>query len=289
MAGKGSGMRKASLVLAGITCIVPGLAARPALAAATLPPGGHIVATIPDPADPAGVEAGFGSIWVANGPAGAIVRIDQVVATIQAGRPACCLAFGANAVWAASFATDALVRIDPAANVVADAFPSGGLGPEGIAFGDGYVCVANHHGDSTGSVAKIDPATDTVIDVIAVGAASPAGGPGFLAAVPGSVWAGAPMPSPRRSRCPARAGRSPPAPTRCGLWRHPAELPSRRVPRRSRHQPPGHSPGRGRTVIGQLHHGLAEIAQPGQKRSGVCTGDQPTRERNEQCLTTVQA
>ena len=121
----------------------------------------------------------------------------QVVATIQAGRPACCLAFGANAVWAASFATDAVVRIGPAANAVVDAFPSGGLGPEGIAFGDGYVWVANHHGDPTRSVAKIDPATDTVIDVIAVGAVSPAGGPSFLAAVPGSVWAGVPMPSPR--------------------------------------------------------------------------------------------
>jgi len=52
--------------------------------------------------------------------------------------------------------------------------------------------VANHHGNPTGSVAKIDPATDTVIDIIAVGTASPAGGPSFLAAVPGSVWAGVP-------------------------------------------------------------------------------------------------
>jgi hypothetical protein len=96
MAGKGAGMRTASLVLAGITCMALGLTARPALADATLPLGEHIAATIPGPAGPAGVEAGFGSIWVANGPAGAIVRIDpasnQVVATIQAGRPACCLA-----------------------------------------------------------------------------------------------------------------------------------------------------------------------------------------------------
>src|SRR5215470_14808038 len=189
-------MMKASLVLAGITCIVLGLAARPALADPTLPPGGHIAATIPDPASPVGVEAGFGSIWVANGPAGTIVRIDpasnQVVATIQAGRPVCCLAFGANAVWAASFATDAVVRIDPAANAVVDSFPSGGLAPGGITFGDGFVWVANHHGNPTGSVAKIDPATDTVIDVIPVGAASPTGGPSFLAAVPGSVWAAVP-------------------------------------------------------------------------------------------------
>jgi streptogramin lyase len=102
------------------------------------------------------------------------------------------IAAGAGAVWAASLATDTVVRIDPAANAVVDAFPSGGLAPQGIAVGDGYVWVANHHGNPTGSVAKIDPATDTLIDVIPVGAASFTGGPGFLAAVPGSVWAGVP-------------------------------------------------------------------------------------------------
>jgi len=189
-------MVKAGLALAGITCMILGPAARPALADTPVPPGGHIAAAIPDPASPVGVEAGFGSVWVANGPAGTIIRIDpasnQVVATIHAGRPVCCLAFGDGAVWAASLATDAVVRIDPAANSVVDAFPSGGLAPEGIAFADGFVWVANHHGNPTGSVAKIDPATDTVIDVIPVGAASFTGGPSALAAVPGSVWAGVP-------------------------------------------------------------------------------------------------
>lgn len=192
-AGTPAGRR---FVVCGIACLVAGLAAAPARADTTLPPGGHIAATIPDPSAPVAVEAGFGSIWAANGPAGTIIRIDptsnKVVATIQAGRPVCCLAFGANAVWAASMATDTVVRIDPAANSVADAFPSGGLAPQGIAFGDGYVWVANHHGNPTGSVAKIDPATDTVIDVIPVGAASFTGGPQALAAVPGSVWAGVP-------------------------------------------------------------------------------------------------
>ena len=184
------------LVLAGIACMVVGLAAGPALADTTLPPGGHIAATILDPATPVSVEAGFGSIWVANGPAGTILRIDPasntVVATIQAGRPVCCLAFGAGAVWAASSATDSVIRIDPATDSVVDSFPSGGLAPEGITFGDGFVWVANHHGNPTGSVAKIDPAIDTVIDVIRVGAAMFAGGPSFLAAVPGSVWTDVP-------------------------------------------------------------------------------------------------
>jgi hypothetical protein len=181
------------LVVCGITCLVAGLVAGPAQADTILPPGGRIAATIPDPATPVGVEAGFGSVWVANGPVGTIIRIDpatdKVVATIQAGRPVCCLAFGAKAVWAASLATDSVARIDPAANAVVDTFPSGGLAPQGIAFADGFVWVANHHGNPTGSVAKIDPVTDTVIDVIPVGAASFTGGPSALAAVPGSVWA----------------------------------------------------------------------------------------------------
>lgn len=184
------------LVLAGIACMVVGLAAGPALADTTLPPGGHIAATILDPATPVSVEAGFGSIWVANGPAGTILRIDPasntVVATIQAGRPVCCLAFGAGAVWGSSFATDAVVRVDPATNSVVDSFPSGGLAPNGITFGDGFVWVANHHGNPTGSVAKIDPATDTVIDVIPVGAAMFLGGPMSMAAVPGSIWIAVP-------------------------------------------------------------------------------------------------
>jgi streptogramin lyase len=128
-------MVKAGLALAGITCMILGPAARPALADTPVPPGGHIAAAIPDPASPVGVEAGFGSVWVANGPAGTIIRIDpasnKVVATIHAGRPVCCLAFGDGAVWAASLATDAVVRIDPAANSVVDAFPSGGLRQRG--------------------------------------------------------------------------------------------------------------------------------------------------------------
>src|SRR5262245_50411173 len=100
------------LVVCGITCLVTGLVAGPVQADTILPPGGRIVATIPDPATPVGVEAGFGSVWVANGPAGTIIRIDPasntVAATIQAGRPVCCLAFGDGAVWAASFVTDAV-------------------------------------------------------------------------------------------------------------------------------------------------------------------------------------
>src|SRR5262249_48403301 len=203
-AGTPSGRR---FVVCGIACLLAGLAAASARADTTLPPGGPIAATIPDPSAPVAVEAGFGSIWAANGPAGTIIRIDptsnKVVATIQAGRPVCCLAFGANAVWAASMATDTVVRIDPAANSVAGAFPSGGLAPQGIAFGDGYVWGANHHGNPTGSVAKIDPATDTVIDVIPVGAASFTRGPPAPAPAPRPGWGGGPNHSPMgpRDRC----------------------------------------------------------------------------------------
>jgi hypothetical protein len=57
-------MPKAGLALAGITRMVLGLAGGPALADTAVPPGGHIAAAIPDPASPAGVEAGLESVWV---------------------------------------------------------------------------------------------------------------------------------------------------------------------------------------------------------------------------------
>jgi streptogramin lyase len=70
-----SSMVQAGLALAGITCMVLGPAARPALADTPVPPGGHIAATIPDPASPVGVEAGFGSVWVADQTNSAILRV----------------------------------------------------------------------------------------------------------------------------------------------------------------------------------------------------------------------
>ena len=46
---------------------------------------------------------------------------------------------------------------------------------DGIVAGLGYVWVANHDGDPTGSVAKIDPSSLSIVDTIPIGNQSTAG------------------------------------------------------------------------------------------------------------------
>jgi YVTN family beta-propeller protein len=140
--------------------------------------------------------AGFGSIWVANGPSRTVTRIDPITdtatAVIAVPDPASVMTTGAGSVWVTSFPGNTVTRIDPATNTVLATIPSGGLGPIGITFFDGHVWVANHNGNPTGSLAKIDPATMTVVDVIPVGAARFDSGPVWLAAAAGSLWTGVP-------------------------------------------------------------------------------------------------
>lgn len=185
-------MRKATL----IATLVVALLATAATAYADLPPGGTLVATIPVPT-PRDVESGFGSIWVANGPSRTVTRIDPttnaVLAVIPVSDPASVLAAGAGAIWLTSLPGDTVTRIDPTTNAATGSVslaPSG-LGPIGITVDDGYVWVANHDGNPTGSVAKIDPATMSVVDVIPVGSQSIAG-PNWLAAGAGSIWTDVP-------------------------------------------------------------------------------------------------
>jgi DNA-binding beta-propeller fold protein YncE len=82
-----------------------------------------------------------------------------------------------------------VTRIDPVTNSVVGTVDPGGTGPIGIAVFGGYVWVANHDGDPTGSVAKIDPATMKVVDLIHVGASSDTG-PVWIAVSAGSLWVG---------------------------------------------------------------------------------------------------
>jgi DNA-binding beta-propeller fold protein YncE len=143
------------------------------------------------------VESGFGSIWVADGPSRTVTRIDPttnaVLAVIPVPDPASVLAAGAGAIWLTSLPGDTVTRIDPTTNAATGSVslaPSG-LGPIGITVDDGYVWIANHDGNPTGSVAKIDPATMSVVDVIPVGSQSFAG-PNWLASGAGSIWTDVP-------------------------------------------------------------------------------------------------
>jgi streptogramin lyase len=141
---------------------------------------------------PRDVAAGFGSIWVSNGPSGSVTRIDPTtdkpIATIYTDAPSV-LAVSADAIWVTSNQDVKVTRIDPVTNSVVGTVDPGGSGPVGIAVLDGYVWVANHDGDPTGSVAKIDPAKMMVVDLIHVGAASDSG-PVWIAVGAGSLWVG---------------------------------------------------------------------------------------------------
>lgn len=90
------------------------------------------VVSLPDGARVAGLAVGAGAVWVANGRAGTVARLDprtnQVVATIPVGEPSpgCDRCWGAVAargevVWAAmDTAGPVVVRIDPLANSIAE-------------------------------------------------------------------------------------------------------------------------------------------------------------------------
>ena len=83
--------------------------------------GGRLVASIAMPS-PGSVETAFGSVWVANGPAHTVTRLDPrtnaVIASIPTPDPASVIAVGAGAIWLTSFPGNTLSRIDPVHNRV---------------------------------------------------------------------------------------------------------------------------------------------------------------------------
>jgi YVTN family beta-propeller protein len=160
------------------------------------PAGGSIVARIPVQT-PRDVTAGFGSIWVANGPEDTVTRLDpatnDVEAIVPVPDPASVLAAGSGAIWLTSLPGNTVTRIDPSTNAATGttSLAPSGLGPIGVTVFGGFVWVANHDGDPTGSVAKIDPATLAVVDVIPIGN-EPIAGPNWLSSGAGSVWTDVP-------------------------------------------------------------------------------------------------
>ena len=154
--------------------------------------GDRLVASITMPS-PGSVQTGFGSVWVANGPASMLTRLDPltnaVLARIPTSDPASVVGVGAGAIWVTSYPGNSLTRIDPLQNRVTRtmSLAPGGAGPIGVTVFGGFVWVANHDGEPTTSVSKIDPATMRVVDVIPVGAENSAG-PVWILPSAGSIW-----------------------------------------------------------------------------------------------------
>jgi streptogramin lyase len=130
----------------------------------------------------ADVEAAFGSVWVATGEAGTVVRVDprsrRVLATIRVGF-ANDLAADESSLWVDLGDRDAVLRIDPVTNA-----PAGGPHPHGGAFaiaaGLGSVWATTY---PRPIVTRLDATTGEVTAEVPVGR-----DPKGLAIGAGSVW-----------------------------------------------------------------------------------------------------
>jgi peptide/nickel transport system substrate-binding protein len=128
---------------------------------------GRIIKQRDPNASPAGIALGDGAVWVTDGDANNVTRIDAtgLRTPVPVGNGPSAIATGAGSVWVTDTLDDAVVRIDPATNAVTNTIAVG-RSPEAITVADGWVWVANA-GD--GTVTRIDPSTGKVAASIAVG------------------------------------------------------------------------------------------------------------------------
>jgi YVTN family beta-propeller protein len=139
---------------------------------------GHAV----DPnAGPAAVDVGDGAVWVTDGQANNVTRVEPtgLVTQIPVGNGPSGIAVGAGGVWVADSLDNKVIRIDPGSRSVTDTILVG-RSPSGVAVGAGSVWVANS-GD--GTVTRINPLTNRVLAKIPVG-----GSPQAITVADGRVW-----------------------------------------------------------------------------------------------------
>ena len=198
--GRGSGVSRRKLIVGlGALAVAAGAAAfvafgggssshshlpvKPNSAIAVDEHTGRMIGSVPVGSGPVRIAAGAGALWVANGNAGSVSRIDPVgrtvVQTIPVGSAPAGIAFGDNAVWVANATDGTLSRINADTNTVVQTIP-GLQGPRGVAYGEGAVWVATL---DDRSVTRIDPATGAVVTTIPTG-----GTPTAIAVGAGSVW-----------------------------------------------------------------------------------------------------
>jgi YVTN family beta-propeller protein len=132
-------------------------------------------------ASPIGIAVGEGAVWLTDGDANNVVRVDPtgVVTPIAVGNGPTGITVGDGAVWVLDSLDDTLVRIDPGTQSVTQTIPVG-HSPTAVAFGAGSVWVANS-GD--GTVTRINPTTDLPEATIPVG-----GSPQAITIANGKAW-----------------------------------------------------------------------------------------------------
>ena len=133
-------------------------------------------------ATPIGIAVGEGAVWLTDGEADNVVRVDPTtgfVTPIAVGEGPTGITVGDGAVWVVDSLDDRLVRIDPDTQSVTQTIAVG-RSPTAVAFGAGSVWVANS-GD--GTVTRINPANDLPEATISVG-----GSPRAITIANGKAW-----------------------------------------------------------------------------------------------------
>jgi YVTN family beta-propeller protein len=145
------------------------------------PRTGHVIKQVDPNAAPSGVDFDTSAVWVSDGDAGTVTRIDPTGLTtpVAVGHDPSAIAVGDGGVWVADTGDGAVVRIDPDTRAVTATIPVGHA-PTGVALGAGSVWVADS-GD--GTVTRIDPVTEKVTATIRVGDS-----PQAIAVAGGRAW-----------------------------------------------------------------------------------------------------
>ena len=129
--------------------------------------------------DGTGVAIGDGVLWVANGPAGEVYKMDPVTGEVlltTAAPDAYYVAVGAGAVWAPN--PSGVSRLDPTTGAVIATIPVAAV--TDLIATDEAVWVTDKE---AGTVTRIDPTSNTVVAEITTAAGAHA-----LAATDGAVW-----------------------------------------------------------------------------------------------------
>jgi streptogramin lyase len=116
---------------------------------------------IPVAGDTVDLAVGRDAVWVSNGAAGTVTRVDPVSdralgPPIRTGRFPTALAVGTHDVWVVNSGDGTLARVDPRENLVVGRRVPVGRDPQDVAIGFGSVWVANR-GD--GTLSRIDERT----------------------------------------------------------------------------------------------------------------------------------
>ena len=155
--------------------------------AAIDPETDRVVAVIRVGERPSALAYGFGSLWVANGDDGTVMRIDpstqRVQATIGIGGDLADLAIGYGSVWVADGNEGTLTRIDPSANGVQRTISFGRVDPLfpkpvfDVSVGTGGVWITRDT-----EIIRIDPRTNAPSERLATPAAT------GIAVGDGRIW-----------------------------------------------------------------------------------------------------